>query len=169
MTLLNHEEGGQILRNVGFETILWGKNISNKYYLLEVVSCLFTEFLFIQSWYIYIYVIRDFSGISAWVWEFYSTFRLSFWSHFQERLQRTSSLIFLYLFLLLLVFIYLASSLSVFPRRPYQLKPSRSELTPTEKSNPTKYNITKPICNYLNRTFLLKRIIRTELLISLLS
>ena len=34
---------------------------------------------------IYIYVIRDFSGISAWVCEFYSTFRLSFWSHFQER------------------------------------------------------------------------------------
>ena len=38
-----------------------------------------------RAWYIYIYVIRDFSGISAWVWEFYSTFRLSFWSHFQER------------------------------------------------------------------------------------
>ena len=34
---------------------------------------------------LYIYVIRDFSGISAWVCEFYSTFRLSFWSHFQER------------------------------------------------------------------------------------
>ena len=31
------------------------------------------------------YAIRDFSGISAWVCEFYSTFRLSFWSHFQER------------------------------------------------------------------------------------
>ena len=31
------------------------------------------------------YVIRDFSGISAWVWEFYSMFRLSFWSHFQDR------------------------------------------------------------------------------------
>ena len=30
------------------------------------------------------YVIRDFSGISAWVWEFYSALRLSFWSHFQE-------------------------------------------------------------------------------------
>ena len=34
--------------------------------------------------YIYIYVIRDFSGISAWVWEFYSTFRLSFWSQFSR-------------------------------------------------------------------------------------
>ena len=31
------------------------------------------------------YVIRDFSGISAWVCESYSTFRLSFWSHFQEK------------------------------------------------------------------------------------
>ena len=31
------------------------------------------------------YVIRDFSGISAWVCEFYSTFLLSFWSHFQKK------------------------------------------------------------------------------------
>ena len=39
----------------------------------------------VQQLYIYIYVIRDFCGISAWVWEFYSTIRLSFWSDFQER------------------------------------------------------------------------------------
>ena len=32
-----------------------------------------------------IYVIIDFSDISARVWEFYSTFRLSFWNRFQER------------------------------------------------------------------------------------
>ena len=50
----------------------------------EVVLCLMQINKHIYK-YIYIYVIRDFSGISAWVWEFYSTFRLSFWSHFQER------------------------------------------------------------------------------------
>ena len=30
-------------------------------------------------------LLEIFSGISAWVCEFYSTFRLSFWSHFHER------------------------------------------------------------------------------------
>ena len=36
LTPLNPDERGKALRNDGFETILFGENIFNKYYLLEV-------------------------------------------------------------------------------------------------------------------------------------
>ena len=57
LTLLNTEEEGKILRNGGFETILKGKNVSNKYYLLEVLSYLFPDCLhpILGSLFIYIF------------------------------------------------------------------------------------------------------------------